>query len=140
MLMIFMVIYIIHLVRLPFIKVCLNNSMSRPVCEACKRRYAAVNYHRNDKTYYRKRCDYCTRKNRHAKPLTPKWQQNGYKQKKVCDRCGYRAKYAGQTLVYHMDGNLNNCNLNNLSTICLNCSMEVMALDLPWKVGDLTED
>jgi hypothetical protein len=42
--------------------------------------------------------------------------------------------------VYHMDGDLNNCNLNNLKTICLNCSVEVMRLDLPWKVGDLDED
>jgi len=114
--------------------------MSRPVCEACKKRPAAVNCRHNDKTYYRKRCDSCIRSKRNAKPPVPRWRGKGYKKKLICDRCGFRAKSAKQTLVYHQDGDLNNCNLNNLKTVCLNCSVEVMMLDLPWKVGDLTED
>ena len=114
--------------------------MERPICEACKRNYAAVNYNKNSKTYYRKRCDNCIRKNRKIKSAVPRWQKQGYKKKLVCDRCNFRAKYNAQTLVYHMDGNLNNCNLNNLKTVCLNCSVEVMRLGMPWAIGDLTED
>ena len=114
--------------------------MDRPVCEACKKRYAAVNRKVKGKTYYRKKCDSCIRKGRQAKPPVPRWANVGYQQKMVCDRCGFRAKSLKQTTVYHMDGNLNNCNLNNLRTVCLNCSVEVMQLDLPWSVGGLVED
>jgi hypothetical protein len=42
--------------------------------------------------------------------------------------------------VYHIDGNLKNSNLANLRSICLNCTVEITRLDLPWKVGDLIED
>ena len=114
--------------------------MNRPLCEACNTRLAAINCNYNNKTYYRKRCDHCIRKNRKKKPAVPRWKKLGYKKKLICDRCGFRAKHSAQTFVYHLDGDLNNCNLNNLKTICLNCSVEVMKLDLPWKVGDLTED
>jgi len=112
----------------------------RPVCEACKRNYAAVNYKKQDRVHYRKRCDSCIRKNKKKKPAKPRWTSTGYKKKLICDRCKFRAKSAKQTLVYHLDGNLNNCNLNNLTTICLNCSVELMILELPWAVGDLQED
>jgi len=114
--------------------------MSRPVCKACNQRYAAVNYIKEDVVHYRSRCDICVRRNRHTRTPVPRWKKQGYKKKLVCDRCGFRAKYAGQTVVYHVDGDLNNCNLTNLKTVCLNCSVEVMKLDLPWKVGDLLED
>ena len=85
-------------------------------------------------------CDNCIRKGRRQKPVTPRWSKQGYKKKMACDRCNFRAKSTKQMLVYHVDGNMNNCNLSNLRTVCLNCSVEVMRLDLPWKVGDLTED
>jgi hypothetical protein len=124
----------------PLIKVCISKNMSRPMCQACEKRPAAVNCYHKSKTYYRKLCDNCIRKGRRKKPAVPRWSKAGYKKKLVCDRCGFRARYSKQTIVYHMDGDLNNCNLNNLKTICLNCSVEVMRLDLPWKVGDLDED
>jgi len=114
--------------------------MNRPVCKACDQRYAAVNYIKEDVVHYRSRCDTCIKRNRNEKPPVARWKKQGYKKKLVCDRCRFRAKYSGQTVVYHLDGNLNNCNLNNLKTVCLNCSVEVMKLDLPWKVGDLSED
>lgn len=114
--------------------------MSRPICEACNKRFAAVNRHIKGKIYYRKKCDVCIRKKRDAKPATPKWADAGYKQKIICDRCGFRAKSLKQTTVYYLDGNLNNCNLNNLRTVCLNCSVEVMQMELPFKLGDLLED
>lgn len=114
--------------------------MSRPVCKACEKRPAAVNCYHNGKAYYRKLCDNCIRKDRKQKPAVPRWRKTGYKKKLLCDRCGFRARYSKQTIVYHVDGDLNNCNLSNLRTVCLNCSVEVMQLDLPWKVGDLDED
>jgi len=114
--------------------------MNRPVCEACKKRLAAVNRKVKGKTYYRKKCDSCIRKGRQAKPPVPRWVEVGYEKKLVCDRCGFRARSGKQTVVYYLDQNLNNCNLNNLRTVCLNCSVEVMQLDLPYKKGDLLED
>jgi len=80
--------------------------MKRPVCKACKQRFAAVNYIKEDVVHYRSRCDICNRKNRKVKPAVPRWQKIGYEKKQVCDRCGFRARYASQTLVYHLDGNL----------------------------------
>lgn len=114
--------------------------MDRPLCKACQRNFAAINCYRNGKVHYRSRCDVCIRRGRKQKPAKPRWQLAGYKKKLVCDRCGFRAKHAAQTLVYHVDGNLNNNNLNNLKSICLNCTIEVTRLDLPWRRGDLEED
>lgn len=65
---------------------------------------------------------------------------NGYQKKLICDRCGFRAKSGAQILVYHLDGNLNNYDISNLKSVCLNCSIEVIKLELPWMVGDLVED
>jgi hypothetical protein len=43
-------------------------------------------------------------------------------------------------LVYHVDGNLHNTELKNLKTVCLNCTIELQKVDLPWKPGDLEPD
>ena len=110
------------------------------MCKACGKNLAAINCYKNERVYYRSRCDGCIRKGRKQKPAVPRWQKAGYKKKLVCDRCGFRAKSSAQTLVYHIDGNLNNTELNNLKSVCLNCSIEVNRLDLPWKRGDLEED
>ena len=114
--------------------------MNRPICAACSRRLAAINYIREGKTHYRTRCDNCTRRNRRKKSPVPRWQQNGFKKSTTCDRCGFHAVSGAQILVYHIDGNLNNSNLANLRCVCLNCTVEINRLDLPWKVGDLIED
>lgn len=114
--------------------------MNRPICSACNRRLVAVNYIKADKKHYRTRCDSCTRKNRKMKAQVARWQIEGYQKKKICDRCNFIAKSGAQILVYHMDGNLKNSNLANLRSVCLNCSVEIVRLDLPWKVGDLIED
>jgi hypothetical protein len=42
--------------------------------------------------------------------------------------------------VYHVDGDLNNCEARNLKTVCLNCIAEVVRLELPWRAGDLEPD
>jgi hypothetical protein len=70
----------------------------------------------------------------------PVWQTAGYKKKATCDRCGFKAKYSSQLLVYHVDGNLHNTSTRNLKTICLNCSAEIKRVDLPWQPGDLEPD
>lgn len=71
----------------------------------------------------------------------PKWQSAGYAKKAQCDRCGFKARLAAhQLMVYHVDGDLNNCDYRNLKTICLNCAAEVTRLDRPWGRGDLVPD
>lgn len=114
--------------------------MKRPVCPACNQRLCAVNRYRGDKIYYRSRCDPCIRKQRRIKPAVPRWESAGYKKKTVCDRCGFRAKYSAQLLVYHADTNLNNCKAANLKTVCLNCVVDIKKSDVVWKPGDLESD
>ena len=114
--------------------------MERPVCPACNQRFRAVNYHKDGVTHYRARCEYCIKRNRKIKVPEPRWKASGYKKKPICNRCGFRSKYAAQLLVYHIDGNLNNNGLRNLKTVCLNCVEEVKRADLPWRPGDLEED
>lgn len=112
----------------------------RPVCKACNQRLAAVNYRKNEVIHYRARCEHCIKRRRKEKPPVPRWQAAGYKKKDRCDRCGFKARYASQLLVYHIDGKLFNTALNNLRTICLNCVEEVRRLDVPWRASDLQAD
>ena len=112
----------------------------RPICQACQQRPCAVNYKREDITHYRSRCETCARKGRGLKPREPRWKSAGYKKKMSCDRCGFRAKYAGQIFVYHVDGNLNNATLKNLKSVCRNCEVELSKSDLAWRQGDLEPD
>ena len=114
--------------------------MERPICPACNQRFCAVNYHKDGVTHYRARCEYCIKRSRKIKTPEARWKSAGYKKKPACDRCGFKGKYAAQLLVYHVDGNLNNSNLRNLKTICLNCVEEVKRTDLPWRPGDLQPD
>ena len=57
-----------------------------------------------------------------------------------CDRCGFKARYAAQTLVYHVDGNLANCEAKNLKTVCRNCEVDLAKSGLTWRPGDLQPD
>ena len=116
------------------------NISMRPVCPTCKQRSCAINCYRDDKIYYRSRCDYCIRKGRRIKPARPQWESAGYKKKPTCDRCGFRAKFAAQLLVYHADGNLHNTALRNLKTVCQNCVIEIAKTDQTWRPGDLEPD
>ena len=114
--------------------------MDRPVCQACGQRFCAVNYIREDVTHYRSRCEHCVRRGRGIRPPEPRWRSLGYKKKLACDRCGFRARYSAQLMVFHVDGNLNNSSLRNLKTVCLNCVEEIKRLDRPWSPGDLEPD
>lgn len=114
--------------------------MDRPICQACHQRFCAINYRKQGLIYYRTRCEHCIKRLKKIKPPNPRWQAAGYKKKNVCDRCGFRAKYSAQLLVYHVDGNLNNSQPKNLKTICQNCAIAVPRQDLPWRPGDLEPD
>ena len=114
--------------------------MKRPLCPACQQRLCAVNYYNNGVPHYRSRCETCIKKGKKIKPPQPRWQAAGYKKKATCDRCGFRSRYSAQLLVHHVDGNLHNCEVKNLKTICLNCSVEIPRADLPWRPGDLEPD
>ena len=112
----------------------------RPQCLACNQRPRAVAYHRGPQVQYRRLCEYCIRRGRKIKPAVPRWQLSGYKKKTVCDRCGFKCKHNAQLVVYHIDGDLNNCTARNLKTVCQNCMIEIKWADLPWRVGDLEPD
>ena len=114
--------------------------MKRPICKACNQFPAAINYKKDGITHFRSRCAICINKNKKIKPPTPRWLVNGYKKKTVCDVCGFRAKHGSQIQVFHVDGNLNNNNLINLRSVCLNCSAIIQKQDSTWKAGDLAPD
>lgn len=112
----------------------------RPLCKVCNRNFAAVNGYHNGKRYYRSQCNSCIRKGKRLPLAKARWQQAGYKKKAACDRCGFRARHHTQLMVYHVNGDLNDCDYRNLKTVCLNCSVELTRLDLPWRRGDLEPD
>jgi len=112
----------------------------RPLCKSCGKNLAAVNGYHNNKLYYRSRCESCIRRGKKLPVKRARWQDAGYKRKPACDRCGFKARHAAQLMVFHLDGNLNNCDVRNLKTICLNCAVEITKLDLPWRPGDITPD
>jgi hypothetical protein len=118
----------------------LNITMNRPICKACNQFPAAVNYKKAGKTHYRSRCAVCINKFRKIKVPTPRWMLRGYKKRVVCDICKFRAKHGSQVQVFHIDGNLNNNELINLRSVCLNCSAIIQRQDSTWKPGDIAPD
>lgn len=112
----------------------------RPICKLCNKNFRAINYIREGITHYRSICDECGRLKKKKKPQKPMWQKSGYKKKTACDICGFKSLYSTQTLVFHVDGNLENIELTNLRTICLNCVEIVKRKDVKWKRGDLEVD
>jgi hypothetical protein len=112
----------------------------RPICQACNQRPCAVNYIRGDVTHYRRRCETCQRRERGIKPREPRWKSAGYKKKPACDRCGFKARFASQLLIYHIDGDLNNVTVRNLRTVCRNCVEEIARTEVTWRAGDLEPD
>lgn len=109
----------------------------RNLCKTCKKQPVAVNYIKDSKYYYRSKCDSCSRNTINRQP---KWQLAGYKKANKCDKCGLVSKYSIIFNVYHIDGDLRNCKINNLKTVCANCQRILHLLKLPWKQGDLTPD
>ena len=118
-----------------------NITMIRPICTSCNENPAAVNYVKNEKFYYRKKCAACIRKSNKQKPIPPSWVRAGYKKKSKCDKCGFTATSAkSQMRVYYVDGNLKNNDWTNLKTICLNCQAAIQDAKTTWKPADLIAD
>jgi hypothetical protein len=112
----------------------------RPYCKVCGKNPRAAAYYRNNKRYYRSRCERCIKNNKLLPTPKPRWSTKGYTKKKICDICGFKSKYQSQIVVYHIDGNLNNCELINLRSICLNCVEVVTRRNTLWRRGDLVAD
>lgn len=111
--------------------------MIRPLC-ICGLRPAAINYKKNNRTYYRKKCEVCL--NGGVGKGIPKWYQDGYRIKSLCDKCGFKSKHLEQFNVYHLDGNLNNTRPINLKTVCANCQRVLHKEGYHWKQGGLRPD
>ena len=110
------------------------------MCPVCNQRECAINYKRDGVVHYRSRCDSCIRRNKALPKRRARWQLAGYQKSKTCDKCGFRARYAAQLLVYHVDGRLDNNERKNLRTICRNCEIELARSDTTWRAGDLEPD
>lgn len=112
----------------------------RPLCQICFKNPAAINGYHGDKIYYRRRCNACIRRNRRLPRQQTLWEASGYRKRSVCDQCGFAARYSAQLVVYHVNGDLRDCDARNLRTVCLNCVVAVSKSDLPWRRGDLEAD
>ena len=73
-------------------------------------------------------------------PGKPNWTKSAYKKKATCDLCGFKSLFSSQITVFHIDGDLENINLTNLRSICLNCVEVVKKKEVTWKRGDLKVD
>ena len=112
--------------------------MTRPLC-GCGLRPADINYKKGTKIYYRSKCALFLRYGGVVKVM-PKWYQDGYLMKSVCDKCGFKSKYKEQFNVFHIDGNLNNSRSANLKTVCANCQRVLHKEGTLWRQGDLLPD
>ena len=107
----------------------------RPLC-TCGYKPAAVNYVKNGRTYYRRKCESCLK----GGDVIPKWYKDGYRLKNVCDKCSFKSKFKEQFNVYHVDGNLNNSRPTNLKTVCANCQRILNKEGVKWVQGGLQPD
>ena len=118
----------------------MNNAV-RPLCIECKTKPRAYAYRKGDKIYWRRLCDTCNRKknNKKAGGITA-LQRSGYKKKRKCELCGFKAQNPIQLDVFFVDGNLRNTTFTNLKTVCANCQRLGGTKRLGWRIGDLEAD
>jgi hypothetical protein len=115
--------------------------LKREICPICDVNLVAVNYIKDNVTHYRNSCAACIRKGRKLKAIRPQWVRSGYKKKERCEVCNFKAKIpTKQLFVYHVDGNLKNCNSFNLKTVCANCRIEVASGNVAWKPSPIVPD
>lgn len=107
----------------------------RPLCH-CGCKPVAINYVKNNRTYYRKVCESCLA----GKPTGCRWYKSGYRIKNQCDKCGFKSVYTEVFNAFHVDGNLNNGHHSNLKTVCANCQRLLHKEGVVWKQGDLRPD
>lgn len=111
----------------------------RPLCKICGFRPCAVNYRKDDRTFFRSSCECCS-KNKGIQKDESRWFKSGYRQKNFCEKCGFKSANPEQFNVFHTDGNLNNCRITNLKTICANCQRILQKEGYKWKQGHLVPD
>ena len=114
---------------------------NRPLCKECKSKPRAYAYKKGTKIYWRSLCDTCNRKRagKRVGGITP-LQRSGYKKRKKCELCGFKAEQSSQLDVLFVDGNMRNTNALNLKTVCANCQRLGSIKRLGWRVGDLIAD
>lgn len=111
--------------------------MIRNLCKVCNKRPVAINYYKNERPFYRSKCDHCAKNRKAERPL---WSQVGYKKKTECDKCGFKSKFLEQFDIFFIDGNPKNCHPTNLKNVCANCQRVLYKFKLPWRQGDLKPD
>ena len=111
--------------------------LMRKLCKKCQQRPTAVNYHKDNRVFYRSICDHCARDRAAGTPL---WALKGYAKKQSCDKCGVKSPYSEVFNVFHIDGNLTNCRFTNLKTVCANCQRTLQREGVKWCQGDLKPD
>ena len=67
-------------------------------------------------------------------------ERSGYKKRKKCELCGFKAQDKSQLDILFVDGDLRNTASNNLKTVCANCQRLQGVRRLGWRVGDLIAD
>jgi len=102
----------------------------RPTCKCGNP--AAINYKKNNRTYYRKKCYKCIIADK--KPTKKDWELAGYVKKDYCEKCGFRAIHSEQINVIRTKGAI-----QTYKSVCLNCNMDI-SLSSHWSAGDLTPD
>ena len=114
---------------------------NRPLCKKCMSKPRAYAYKRGGPIYWRSMCDSCIRKDAGKKVggITA-LQRSGYKKRKKCELCGFKAQDLAQLDVLFVDGNLRNTTASNLKTVCANCQRLQGVRRLGWRVGDLIAD
>ena len=121
-----------------------NNVMrytNRPLCKTCNTKPRAYAYKRNNTVYWRSQCDTCIRKKAGKKVGgVTALQRSGYKKRKKCELCGFKAQHQAQLDVLFVDANLMNVSESNLKTVCANCQRLSNVRRLGWRVGDLIAD
>ena len=117
------------------------NKIGRPLCKSCKERPRAYAYRKDSKIYWRSMCDRCNRiKSKKRIGGITSLQRSGYKKRKNCELCGFKAQHTIQLNVFFVDGNLRNVKDTNLKTVCANCQRLGSVRKLGWRVGDLVAD
>jgi len=116
----------------------MNKYNMRPLC-ICNQRPAAINYIKEGKTYYRKKCETCLKHGIVGYGI-PRWSMSGYEKKTYCEKCRFKSSHEEQFNVYHIDGDLQNCRPSNLKTVCANCQRIIQKEGYTWRQGDLTPD
>lgn len=97
----------------------LSKVFERGTCKHCGIRPKAINYVKNNKTFYRSKCEVCLAGNNEFK--IPAWKRDGYIKNKQCEQCKFLSKFTEQMTVI--------IEKKKYKTICLNCQVEVKLIE-----------